>query len=57
MTYQCPKCGKPWLQWDGRAKVLICLGISCNHVIRIKNQKNVPSNKEILKAIKEDKGE
>jgi hypothetical protein len=54
MTYQCPKCGRYGMEWDGRAKVLLCYYNTCNHVIRIGNQKNVPNSETILEAIKKD---
>ncbi len=54
MTYQCPKCGRYGMEWDGRAKVLLCYYNTCNHVIRIVNQKNVPNTETILEAIKGD---
>ncbi len=54
MTYQCPKCHRYGMEWDGRAKVLLCYYNTCNHVIRIKNQKNVPNSEVILAAIRED---
>ncbi len=54
MTYQCPKCSRYGMEWDGRAKVLLCYYNTCNHVIRIKNQKNVPNSEVILAAIRED---
>lgn len=54
MTYQCPKCRRYGMEWDGRAKVLLCYYNTCNHVIRIKNQKNVPNSEVILAAIRGD---
>jgi len=42
------------MEWDGRAKVLLCCYNTCNHVIRIENQKKVPDSKAILEAIKND---
>lgn len=54
MTYQCPKCVRYGMEWDGRAKVLLCYYNTCNHVIRIENQKSVPNSKTILEAIKRD---
>ncbi len=53
MTYQCPKCHKYGMEWDGRAKVLLCYYNSCNFVLRIANQRNVPNPKRILEAIEE----
>lgn len=54
MTYQCPKCNKYGMEWDGRAKVLMCYYNSCNHVIRIENQKHIPSPEKISEAIEKD---
>jgi hypothetical protein len=42
------------MEWDGRAKVLICYYNTCNHVIRIDNQKSIPSDERIKKAIEEE---
>ena len=54
MNYQCPKCGRYGMEWDGRAKVLVCYFRNCNYVIRIENQKTVPDSETILKAIKDE---
>lgn len=54
MTYQCPKCDRYGMEWDGRAKVLLCYYNTCNHVIRIEKQKDVPKPETILEAIKAD---
>lgn len=54
MTYICPKCNRYGMEWDGRGKVLICLYNTCNHAIRIANQKSIPSNEQIKIAIAED---
>ncbi|KKN02471.1 hypothetical protein LCGC14_1117480 [marine sediment metagenome] len=54
MTYQCPKCSRYGMEWDGRAKVILCYYNNCNYVIRIENQKDVPSKEIILKAINND---
>jgi len=35
MTWDCPKCHKQYLHWDGRAKVLWCLGIDCHHKVEV----------------------
>ncbi len=43
------------MEWDGRAKVLVCYFRNCNHVIRIENQKTVSDSETILKAIKDEK--
>jgi hypothetical protein len=54
MTYQCSSCGRYGMEWDGRAKILICCYNECNHVIRIENQKDIPSDEKILEAIRND---
>jgi hypothetical protein len=54
MTFYCPKCNRYGMEWDGRAKVLMCYYNSCNHVIRIENQKRVPSPEKISEVIEED---
>ena len=57
MTYECPKCNRYGMEWDGRAKLLICCYNTCNHVIRIQNQRDIPSDVTISEAIKKDSGE
>jgi hypothetical protein len=42
------------MEWDGRAKVLICYYNTCNHVIRINPQKPIPSDDQINQAIQEE---
>jgi hypothetical protein len=42
------------MEWDGRAKVLMCYYNSCNHVIRIENQKSVPSPEKVSEAIEKE---
>lgn len=32
--HKCPKCKRCFMGWDGRAKVFMCYGNTCNHVIR-----------------------
>ena len=54
MMYECPKCKRFGMEWDGRAKVLMCYYNTCNHVIRIENQKSIPSPEKILEAIEKD---
>ena len=55
MEYQCPKCGRYGMEWDGRAKVLICYFKNCNHIIHIENQKEIPSKVQIMEAIENEK--
>ena len=50
-SYQCPKCNRYGVVWDGRAKVLMCHYNTCNHVIRIENQISFPTPERILEAI------
>lgn len=54
MTYCCPKCGRYGMEWDGRAKVLMCHYNTCRHVIRMVNQKSIPSPKRISTAISKE---
>lgn len=54
MLYECPKCGRFGMEWDGRAKVLICCFNSCNHVIRIPNQKAIPTHEQIVRVIRQE---
>ena len=52
MFYQCPKCDRYGMEWGGCAKVLLCYFKDCNHVIRIKGQKSVPTDEQIKQALK-----
>ncbi len=52
MRYLCPKCGRHGMQWDARAKVLMCYYNTCHHVIRMNNRKTMPNPEETLAAIK-----
>lgn len=54
MLYECPKCCRIGMEWDGRAKVLICHFNTCNHVIRIRNQKAIPTHEQIISVIRQD---
>lgn len=53
--YQCPKCDRYGMEWDGRAKILMCYYNTCSHVIRIKNQKSTPVPEKILEVIDKEK--
>jgi len=55
--YECPKCKRFGMEWDGRAKVIMCYYNTCNHVIRIENQKSIPSPEKISEAIKKELSE
>ena len=57
MMYECPKCKRFGMEWDGRAKVIMCYYNTCNHVIRIENQKSIPSPEKISEAIKKELSE
>jgi len=57
MTYECPKCNRYGMEWDGRAKLLICCYNTCNHVIRIQNQRSIPSDEIVSEAIEKDSEE
>lgn len=52
--HECPKCSRYGMEWDGRAKVLVCRYNTCNHVIRIQGQKDIPSPDVISAAIEKD---
>lgn len=39
------------MEWDGRAKVLLCYYSTCNHVVRLNPQKPIPSEDHIIRAI------
>ena len=54
MRYRCPQCNRYGVQWDARAKVLMCYYNTCNYVIRIKNQKGIPTPEEISTVIEKD---
>jgi len=51
MVYCCPNCDRYGMEWDGRAKVLMCHYHTCRHVIRMVNQKSIPSPERISTAI------
>ncbi len=53
--YNCPKCRRFGMAWDGRAKILMCYYKNCSHGIRIENQREVPSIEVIRAAIDADK--
>lgn len=57
MTFICPKCKRYGMEWDGRAKILICYYNTCNHVIRINHQKPIPSNDQISQAIHDEEAQ
>ena len=42
------------MEWNAGAKVLLCYFRNCDHVIRIPNQKEIPSKGQILMAIAAD---
>ncbi len=54
-AFDCPKCNRHGFMWDGRAKILMCHYASCSHVIRIPNQREIPSDEVIRAAIDADK--
>ncbi len=54
MAYKCPKCNNYGIEWDARAKILLCYYDKCNHVIRIPGQKEVPTENQIHFALAED---
>jgi len=54
MRYRCPKCNRYGMQWDARAKVLVCYYSTCNYVIRMNNHQDIPRTKQIISAIKKE---
>lgn len=52
---QCPKCLRFGIEWDGRAKALVCGYHDCRHVIQMKDQKKIPTYGQIREAIERDK--
>lgn len=42
------------MQWDARAKVLMCYYNGCNYVIRLEKHKDMPTPEDISEAIEED---
>jgi len=56
-VYKCPKCKRYGMEWDGRAKVLMCYYNTCSHVIRIQNQKSIPVPERISEAIDKDRNQ
>lgn len=56
-SYQCPKCNRYGVVWDGRAKVLMCHYNTCSHVIRIENQISFPTPERILEAIAKERSQ
>lgn len=55
MTFECPKCGRYGMEWDGRAKVLMCSYSTCRCVIRMPGQVATPSEAQVLEAIRRDR--
>ncbi len=53
--YMCPQCKRFGIAWDARAKILMCYYASCRYVIRIENQREIPSSEVICAAIDADK--
>ena len=39
------------MEWEARAKILLCYYTNCNHVVRIPGQKSQPSPEKILQAL------
>lgn len=52
--YECPKCNRYGMEWDGRAKVLVCYYNTCNYIIHIQNQKDMPTPDTLSAAIEAD---
>ena len=45
------------MEWDGRAKALVCCYNTCNHIVRLQNLKSIPSAEIISEAIEKDSKE
>jgi|GEM_PF-1135317 len=54
MQYLCPQCGRYGMQWDARAKLLLCYYSDCHYFIRMGKQKGIPCQEEISLAIEKD---
>jgi len=54
MRYRCPQCNQYGMQWDARAKVLMCYYNACKYIIRIGIRQEIPTPREISTAIKKD---
>jgi len=54
MTFVCPKCKRYGMEWDGRAKVIMCYYNTCNHVIKMNPERPIPSDDQISRAIHEE---
>jgi hypothetical protein len=52
--YKCPRCDRYGMEWDGRAKILMCYWQSCSHVIRIQEYDRIPTEEQILEAIEQE---
>lgn len=57
MEFECPKCNRWGMEWDGRAKIIICPYYSCKHTIKLEGFEHhgIPTGKEIMSAIEDDK--
>lgn len=56
MVFMCPKCQRPGMVWDGRAKVIMCYFYNCHHTIERdlidgKRRWDTPTDKEIQSMI------
>ena len=54
-NYQCPKCDRYGMDWDGRAKVLMCYYTTCSYVIRMQGYNGIPAPEDIDEAIGEER--
>ncbi len=53
--HHCPKCNRDGMSWDARAKIIRCLYISCQHVIRdIAYAGSIPTETEMTAAIEKE---
>lgn len=52
MVYYCPYCDKYGMEWDGRAKVLMCVFNDCRRTIPMEGCEFIPSPEEIEKVLR-----
>ena len=57
MDYECSKCSRWGMVWDGRAKVISCLYHKCRHVIKLSSFEHhgIPMHCQVQAAIDKDR--
>lgn len=53
MVFYCPYCERYGMEWDGRAKVLMCVFNDCRRTIPMRECKSIPSPEEIKQVLLE----